>query len=118
MNTVQLRAFHLVAREGCFTRAAAAAKVSQPTLSNHVAALEAAYKPGQLNEARLRMAQVPLGAELIKTSVTAAPGFRMGNVFVMAGVPKIMNAMMEDVATSVARGTSLLYCTGCLGVLP
>jgi len=43
MNPVQLRAFHLVAREGGFTRAAAAAKVSQPTLSSHVAALEAAY---------------------------------------------------------------------------
>jgi molybdenum cofactor synthesis domain-containing protein len=73
-----------------------------------VAALEAAYKPGQLNEARLRMAQVPLGAELIKTSVTAAPGFHMGNVFVMAGVPSIMRAMFDAVKMTLKGGPPVL----------
>ncbi|MGH6664276.1 MAG: competence/damage-inducible protein A, partial [Pseudolabrys sp.] len=45
------------------------------------------YKPGELNEARLRMARTPEGATLIPNPVSRAPGFRMGNVFVMAGIP-------------------------------
>ncbi|HTZ35032.1 MAG TPA: competence/damage-inducible protein A, partial [Stellaceae bacterium] len=45
------------------------------------------YKPGELNEARLRMAHTPEGASLIRNPVSRAPGFRMGNVFVMAGIP-------------------------------
>ncbi|MDE2182650.1 MAG: competence/damage-inducible protein A [Alphaproteobacteria bacterium] len=58
-----------------------------------------------LNEARRRMARIPEGASLIKNSVSAAPGFQIGNVFVMAGVPGIMQAMLEDVAPRLARGT-------------
>jgi molybdenum cofactor synthesis domain-containing protein len=60
------------------------------------------------NEARLRMARIPQGASLIDNPVSKAPGFQMGNVFVMAGVPKIMNAMMEDVAKRLTRGTPML----------
>lgn len=59
------------------------------------------------NEARMRMARMPRGASLIDNPVSKAPGFQMGNVFVMAGVPKIMNAMMEDVATRLTRGVPM-----------
>ncbi|MBE9558517.1 MAG: competence/damage-inducible protein A, partial [Proteobacteria bacterium] len=50
----------------------------------------------ELNEARLRMARTPEGAVLIDNPVSAAPGFQVENVFVMAGVPKIMQAMFES----------------------
>ncbi len=59
------------------------------------------------NEARLRMARIPVGASLIDNPVSKAPGFQMGNVFVMAGVPRIMNAMMEDVATRLTKGVPM-----------
>ena len=60
------------------------------------------------NEARMRMARIPKGATLIDNPVSKAPGFQMGNVFVMAGVPKIMNAMMDDVAKRLTRGVPML----------
>jgi molybdenum cofactor synthesis domain-containing protein len=56
------------------------------------------------NEARMRMARVPQGATLIENAVSKAPGFRIENVFVMAGVPKVMNAMMDAIAPSLERG--------------
>ncbi len=52
-------------------------------------------KPEDLNAQRLRMATVPEGAELIDNPVSVAPGFRIGNVIVLAGVPRIMQAMFE-----------------------
>ena len=71
-----------------------------------VALLKARYEAGglKLNEARLRMARIPDGAELIKNPVSAAPGFRIGNVFVMAGVPAIMQAMLDEVAPLLRTG--------------
>ncbi len=60
------------------------------------------------NEARMRMARIPEGATLIDNPVSMAPGFQIGNVFVMAGVPKIMNAMMDDVAKRLTRGVPML----------
>ena len=54
--------------------------------------------------ARLRMARIPAGAELIVNAVSAAPGFRIGNVHVMAGVPKIMAAMLEAIAPTLRGG--------------
>ena len=69
-----------------------------------VALLESHYDPGQLNEARLRMATIPVGASLIENPVSKAPGFRIGNVFVMAGVPKIMQAMFDGVAPTLTGG--------------
>ena len=60
------------------------------------------------NEARMRMARMPEGAALIDNPVSKAPGFQIGNVFVMAGVPKIMNAMMDDVAKRLTRGVPML----------
>lgn len=69
-----------------------------------VAILKAHYEPHMLNEARLRMARIPQGAELIDNPVSKAPGFRLGNVFVMAGVPKIMHAMLESIMPQLQRG--------------
>ncbi len=56
------------------------------------------------NEARMRMARIAHGATLIENPVSKAPGFRLENVFVMAGVPKVMNAMMDALAPSLSRG--------------
>ncbi len=69
------------------------------------------YPPGGLNEARLRMAHVPEGAALIDNPVSAAPGFRMGNVFVMAGVPSIMRAMFDGVKGTLVGGRPVLSLT-------
>ena len=56
------------------------------------------------NEMRLRMARIPEGASLIVNSVSAAPGFKIGNVHVMAGVPVIMKAMLESLAPTLKGG--------------
>lgn len=61
-----------------------------------------------LNEARLRMARIPAGASLVVNSVSKAPGFRIGNVIVMAGVPRIMQAMLEAVLPELEKGRPML----------
>ncbi len=61
-----------------------------------------------LNEARLRMARIPQGAELIENPISRAPGFRIGNVIVMAGVPAIMQAMLDNVAPGLVRGEPVI----------
>jgi molybdenum cofactor synthesis domain-containing protein len=61
-----------------------------------------------LNEARLRMARIPAGADLILNKVSAAPGFRIGNVHVMAGVPAIMQAMLDEIAPTLKTGVKML----------
>jgi molybdenum cofactor synthesis domain-containing protein len=76
-----------------------------------LALLAPRYKPGEFNEMRRRMARIPDGASLIRNSVSAAPGFQIGNVFVMAGVPMIMRAMMEDVAPRLRRGSLVISAT-------
>jgi len=76
-----------------------------------LAALAARYKPGEFNDARKRMARVPAGATLIRNSVSVAPGFQIANVFVLAGVPMIMRAMMEEVAPRLARGRPVASAT-------
>jgi molybdenum cofactor synthesis domain-containing protein len=58
----------------------------------------------ELNAARLRMARIPDGARLIENPVSAAPGFIIGNVHVMAGVPRIFNAMVESVLPQLTGG--------------
>jgi len=68
------------------------------------ALLEARYAPGEFNEARKRMARIPDGGSLIKNSASVAPGFQIGNVFVMAGVPMVMRAMMEEILPRLPRG--------------
>ncbi|MEL7098169.1 MAG: molybdopterin-binding protein [Pseudomonadota bacterium] len=62
----------------------------------------------ELNEARLRMARIPDGAALIDNPVSAAPGFTIGNVHVMAGVPKIFEAMVASVLPTITGGAPLL----------
>jgi molybdenum cofactor synthesis domain-containing protein len=69
------------------------------------------YPPGGLNEARLRMAHVPQGASLIDNPVSAAPGFRMANVFVMAGVPAIMRAMFDGLKYTLVGGKPMISLT-------
>jgi len=71
------------------------------------AILEAHYEPGQLTEARLRMARTPEGARLIENPVSRAPGFQVENVFVMAGIPTIMQAMFASLRHRLAGGTPL-----------
>jgi molybdenum cofactor synthesis domain-containing protein len=62
----------------------------------------------QMNEARMRMTRIPVGAELVLNKVSAAPGFWIGNVIVMAGVPSIMQAMLDDVAPKLATGAKMM----------
>ena len=64
-------------------------------------------KPEDLNEARRRMARIPHGASLVQNTVSKAPGFQIENVIVMAGVPSIMHAMLDDVAPQLRTGTPL-----------
>jgi len=62
----------------------------------------------ELNESRLRMARIPDGAALIDNPISAAPGFRIGNVHVMAGVPSIFQAMVAGVLPTLVGGDALL----------
>jgi molybdenum cofactor synthesis domain-containing protein len=66
--------------------------------------LAARIKPEHFNEMRKRMARIPFGASLVKNVVSGAPGFQIENVFVMAGVPNIMQAMLQDIAPRLVRG--------------
>ena len=63
---------------------------------------------GVMNEARMRMTRVPLGAELVLNKVSGAPGFRIGNVIVMAGIPSVMQVMLDYVAPQLKTGTRML----------
>lgn len=75
------------------------------------AMLESHYPPEHLNEARLRMARIPEGAALIENPISKAPGFHIGNVFVMAGVPAVMHVMLEGVLPKLEGGAPLLSST-------
>lgn len=66
------------------------------------------YGEAGLTEARLRMARTPEGASLIANPVSAAPGFHIGNVFVMAGVPAVMQAMMDQITAQLRHGPAFL----------
>ena len=61
-----------------------------------------------LNEARLRMARIPDGAELIQSATILAPGFKIGNVIVMAGVPAVMQVMLDSVLPRLRTGKKML----------
>ena len=65
----------------------------------------------EINEARLRMARIPAGATLIDNPISAAPGFRIGNVHVMAGVPKIMQAMLDGILPTLKGGRPMISIT-------
>lgn len=66
------------------------------------------YGPDELTDARLRMANIPDGAELIDNPVSGAPGFRLANVFVLPGVPRIMQAMFPGLAGKLAGGAPII----------
>jgi molybdenum cofactor synthesis domain-containing protein len=71
--------------------------------------LEAYYATrGGVNEARLRMARVPQGAELIENRMSGAPGIRIGNIFILAGVPHIATLMLEALSGALEGGRPLL----------
>ena len=62
----------------------------------------------EMNEARLRMARIPAGAELVENKHSGAPGFWIGNVIVMAGVPSIMQAMLDAAAPRLQTGVKMM----------
>jgi molybdenum cofactor synthesis domain-containing protein len=69
-----------------------------------ILAMMTARWTGELNAARRRMARVPVGGDLVKNPVAGPPGFTIGNVFTLAGVPQIMRGMLEDVGPRMRGG--------------
>ena len=74
-------------------------------------------KPEDLNAARRRMARIPHGASLVENSVSKAPGFWIGNVIVMAGVPSVMQVMLDAVTPRLANGARVESRTVAAGTL-
>jgi molybdenum cofactor synthesis domain-containing protein len=73
-----------------------------------VALLKQRFQGPDLNEARMRMTRIPDGADLVTNKVSLAPGFWIGNVIVMAGVPTIMQAMLDEVGPKLKTGKQML----------
>jgi molybdenum cofactor synthesis domain-containing protein len=73
-----------------------------------VAIMRERFAGHELNEARMRMTRIPQGAELVHNKVSRAPGFWLGNVIVMAGIPAVMQAMLDDVAPKLKTGTKVI----------
>ncbi len=91
----------------------AVAKAFGVPVAHHPRAVEmmtarVAETGGVMNEARMRMTRVPVGAELVLNKISAAPGFWIDNVIVMAGVPHIMQAMLEYVTPNLKTGAKML----------
>ncbi len=76
------------------------------------------YQPSDLTPARRRMARIPAGAALIDNPISKAPGFRVGNVFVLAGVPAVMQAMLDSAVKSMKTGAAMLVETIEAGPIP
>lgn len=72
-----------------------------------IALLLERFPEAELNPARRRMARIPHGAELVTNRISKAPGFWIGNVIVMAGVPSIMQAMMDEVGPKLRAGAKM-----------
>src|SRR5271165_3089798 len=72
------------------------------------ARMEKAYKPGEFNAARQRMATMPRGATLIDNAMSVAPGFQIGNVYVMAGVPRVIQSMFEWLSQRLKGGAPIV----------
>lgn len=83
-----------------------------------IALLLQRIEAADLNEARRRMARIPHGAELIANPISKAPGFRIGNVVVMAGVPAIMRAMLDDILPRLTAGPKTVSRATSAGGLP
>ena len=91
--------------------AAAIAKVFNVKLlrdGEAVRALDRYYEPGRLTEARLKMADIPAGARLLDNPVSGAPGFQLENVFVLPGVPSIMEVMFDGLTDRLVGGAPIL----------
>jgi molybdenum cofactor synthesis domain-containing protein len=73
-----------------------------------VAIMRERFAEHELNEARMRMTRIPEGADLVPNKVSRAPGFWLGNVIVMAGIPTVMQAMLDAVAPKLKTGTKVL----------
>ena len=94
--------------------AAAVAKALGRKLTRHPEAdkiLRAYYDDERINEARMKMADGPEGAGLIPNPLSHAPGFRVDNVFILPGVPSIVQAMLEDLLPELGSGKKVLSCT-------
>jgi molybdopterin-biosynthesis enzyme MoeA-like protein len=87
----------------CIARAFGVELVLDPEAAER---LQSGGRP--LNEARLKMARVPRGAELVDNPVSHAPGFRIGNVFVLAGIPSIARAMFASATPLLTQGAPIL----------
>ncbi|MGH6893994.1 MAG: competence/damage-inducible protein A [Dongiaceae bacterium] len=98
----------------CVARAFGVPLIKDPRA---VRLLTSHYGEANLTEARLRMAHVPEGATLIDNPVSTAPGFQIGNVFVLAGVPAICRAMFDGLKGRLKTGDKMLSATisGCVG---
>jgi molybdenum cofactor synthesis domain-containing protein len=72
-----------------------------------VAAMRQHYEGAELTPARLRMARIPHGAELIHNAISRAPGYMLQNVIVMAGIPQVMQVMLDEVMPRLAKGRPL-----------
>jgi molybdenum cofactor synthesis domain-containing protein len=73
-----------------------------------VEAMRKGYSELELTPTRLRMARIPYGAELVDNPVSRTPGFMLGNVIVMAGIPRIMQVMLDAVAPRLKKGRPML----------
>jgi len=76
------------------------------------------YRAEELTSARRRMARIPAGAELIDNPISKAPGFRIGNVYVLAGVPSVMQAMLDFAVKSMKTGAVMRVETIEAGAVP
>lgn len=92
------------------TTASVARAFNVPIIRNSEAEaiLEKHYGKENLNAARLKMAEIPQGARLIHNPVSAAPGFIIENVYVLAGVPSIMQAMFDNIKGELRGGAKIL----------
>ena len=84
--------------------------VALPYHPEAVAIMEArvAKTGGVMNEARMRMARIPEGAQLVPNKISGAPGFWIENVITMAGVPSVMQSMLDEVGPKLKTGTKLI----------
>jgi molybdenum cofactor synthesis domain-containing protein len=91
----------------CVAKAFGVAIVHHPKAVELMSA-RVAETGGVMNEARMRMTRVPVGAALVLNKISAAPGFWIENVIVMAGVPNIMQTMLDYVAPKLKTGSKML----------
>jgi molybdopterin-biosynthesis enzyme MoeA-like protein len=82
--------------------------VALPFHPEAIAIMQKRFGSTHLNEARMRMTRIPEGGELILNKVSGAPGFRIGNVYVMAGIPSVMQGMLDEIAPTLKTSARML----------